>query len=105
MSYRGSFVTSYIYCEKCLEEVSKILICNQKYLCSQTIDSWENCGVDKLPIIAGKIGGLAEGEEIEAFEFDFIPKLEKVICHPMQIAVIPDSDCDAVVFNVGGSDV
>lgn len=89
MSERGSFVTEYIYCPKCLSAIKKILLRKEKYLCSVIIPSWEKR--QKLPIVAGKIGGLYSGEELNTFEYELNKKLAKVICHPLRIAVLPDS--------------
>lgn len=89
MSERGSFVTQYIYCDECLNAAKSILIGNEKYLCSSQIQSWTDEG-KMLPIIAGKVGGLYEGEELHDFECDYIPRLEKVICHPLRVAVLAD---------------
>lgn len=55
MSERGSFITEYIYCDKCFEACKQILLGNTKWLNSLQIH--------ELPIIAGKIGGLYCGEE------------------------------------------
>lgn len=89
MSERGSFVTEYIYCPKCFNAVREILLGNKKYLQSIEIPHWDG-DKEPLPIIAGKIGGLSEGEELATFEFGLIPKIENVICHKMRIAVLAD---------------
>ena len=99
MSQRGSFVTEYIYCEKCADAVESVLCSERhKFLCacrlpgysdpqigSETGQSW------KLPIIAGKVGGLYDGEESHVFEFELIPELAEVVCHPVTVAVLPES--------------
>ena len=90
MSDKGSFVTEYIYCEKCFEAAKSILIGQNKYLNSATVPHW-NPNSEELPIIAGKIGGLYEGEEIHTFESEFISKLEKVICHNIRIAILAET--------------
>ena len=82
MSERGSFTTEFIYCPHCLKAVQKILIGNEKRLNSITIPN--------LPIIAGKVGGSYQGEELTIFELEYIPILEEAICHPMRIAVLAD---------------
>ena len=89
MSERGSFVTEYCHCRKCLEVLKDVLIGNEKYLCSQQIKSWVEKHSD-MPIIAGKIGGLYSGEEIDTFEYEFIPKIRERICHKVTIAVISE---------------
>jgi hypothetical protein len=88
MSERGSFVTQYIYCGKCLEAVKEVLCGNDKYFKTQQLDSW--IAGEKLPIIAGKAGGLYSGEELHSFEFEYAPQLESKICHPLRIAVLAD---------------
>lgn len=92
MSERGSFVTEYIYCDKCLESAKKILLDNRKHFRSIVIPGWAFM-VDKheLPIIAGKVGGLYRGEELDAFDLYLRPHLSKVICHPLRIAVLAES--------------
>lgn len=87
MSERGSFVTEYIHCKACLEAVKDVLLANGKLLCSRQMDSWEGKG-EVLPIIAGKVGSTFAGGEVMVFEDDYIPQLEKRICHPVRIAVL-----------------
>jgi hypothetical protein len=88
MSERGSFCTQYVYCDKCFEAAKSVLLGQEKYLCSLVIPSWE--GGDKhLPIIAGKLGGLHAGEEIESME-KLAAELARRICHPLKIAVLAD---------------
>lgn len=89
MSERGSFVTEYIYCDKCLEACKRVLLANEKYLRGIIIPGWEGLKED-LPIIAGKIGGLYGGEELHTFEWYLIPELQKTICHPLRIAVLAE---------------
>ena len=88
MSERGSFVTEYIYCEKCFDILKELLLGNDKFLCSQQVLSWEKD--EFLPIIAGKIGGLFSNDEIFTFETEFIPDIEDRICHNIRIAVLAD---------------
>lgn len=100
MSERGSFVTEYIYCEKCADAVESLL-CSDPHegLCAQRLTGWPMPGgavegpeqTWKLPIIAGKVGGLYDGEEAQVFEFELIPKIAAVICHPVTVVVLPDS--------------
>ena len=91
MSERGSFITDFIYCEKCFEAIRKILLANGKFLQSVEIPHWNNKKGATLPIIAGKIGGSYPGDEIDTFACDFIPKIDKVICHDVRIAVLGES--------------
>lgn len=97
MSERGSFVTEYIYCDKCFEEAKKVLLGDTKTICSQTIASWDDAAPTdwdastELPIIAGKIGGGYRGEEFVFFENVLIPVLEKRICHTLRVAILAES--------------
>ena len=92
MSERGSFTTEYIYCKDCFEAVRKILEKDDKYLKGVQIPMWSgNETGEELPIIAGKIGGLHSGEELETFEFELNQEIAKVICHPVRIAVLAES--------------
>lgn len=102
MSERGSFVTSYIYCNECLTAVRSVLLGNKKYLCSRLIDSWEGTG-NVLPIIAGKIGGGFPGEEVMAMEA-YLTELAPKLCHSLHVAVIPDNG-DLAFFNVNDGDI
>lgn len=88
MSERGSFVTEYIYCSKCLEAAKLALLAKDKYLCSQQIHTWEEVG-DYLPIIAGKLGGLYAGEEVKTLK-DALKQSKAKPCHDVKIAVICD---------------
>ena len=88
MSERGAFTTEYIYCPKCLRLAKSVLLDNKKYLCSIQIPSWDGQNVKYLPIIAGKIGGLAKNEEIDSIQMMF---LNKKPCHKLRIAVICDT--------------
>lgn len=92
MSERGSFVTEYIYCQKCFSAAKDVLLGDSKFLCSQTIISWEvHPQPTEMPIIAGKVGGCGAGDEVRLFENELIPVLEQKICHDLRIVVIPDS--------------
>lgn len=90
MSQRGSFVTEYIYCDKCFEAAKKVLIADDKYLAATTISPWTGSSDKELPIIAGKIGGIYSGEEFVIFEKELLLELSKVICHPLRIAVLAE---------------
>lgn len=89
MSERGSFVTEFIYCERCLSEIEKILCHHEKYFHGIKIPHWSE-PEKALPIIAGKIGGLYPTEELHVFETLIMPKIAAVICHKLRIAVIAD---------------
>lgn len=87
MSERGSFVTEFIYCEKCFAAAKTVLIDQQKYLCSQVILA---PGGKEHPIIAGKVGGLYGCEELHDFE-GYSVELGALICHPLRIAVLAEA--------------
>ena len=89
MSERGSFVTEYIYCDKCFEAAKKVLLFDEKYLCSRVIDGWGD--EPPLRIIAGKVGGSHAEEEFLVFEFKLNHELSDIICHPLRIAVLGES--------------
>ena len=98
MIERGSFVTEYIYCDKCLEAAKKILIAGDKYLHGVEVSSWDKTSSQNLPIIAGKIGGRGSGDELITFEYEILPELSKVICHNMRVAVLGESG--ERIFNI-----
>lgn len=88
MSQRGSFVTQYIYCDKCFQAAKKVLLAANSELCSTTIPNWSTDGGPELPIIAGKIGH--QWSEAHAFEQEILPELDKVICHPLRVAILEE---------------
>ena len=91
MSERGSFVTEYIYCGACFEATKSVLLSDSKYLKGITIPHWSGSEGGEIQIIAGKIGGLYAGEELNTFEFLLIPQLADQLCHPMRIAVLAEA--------------
>lgn len=98
MSERGSFVTEFVYCDKCLEVLRDVLCTQQdKYLVAGQLPSWEPGKL--LPIIAGKIGGLYPGSEIHEFEIrlDF-----DRLCHDVRIAVLAEHG--EQIFKFGPND-
>jgi len=93
MSERGSFCTEYIYCKECFQAIKKLFLREDyqcKYFKAVVIPSYEPQIIDELPIIAGKVGGGYSGEEIFVFE-EMRYKIQIKLCHPLVIAVIPDS--------------
>jgi hypothetical protein len=85
MSERGSFVTEYIYCPRCLAKMEALLCCHDKYLHGVVIPSWDPRDRDPLPIIAGKVGCMTPGEEY----FNIVEALTPATapCHPVRLAV------------------
>jgi hypothetical protein len=92
MSERGSFCTEYVYCTKCLEVLRRHLLKDEKHFRGFSIPMWTGCTTPgDLPIIAGKIGGMAGGEEIIAMEFEYGEPLNAELCHRVRIAVMAES--------------
>lgn len=58
-------------------------------MCSTSIPGWGE--LKELPIIAGKIGGLWDGEEVFTLDVDLRGDIEKHICHPIRIAILADN--------------
>lgn len=90
MSERGSFVTQYMHCPKCLAAAKSVLLQDNKGLKGIEIPVAGGFG-GLYPIIAGKVGGLFAGEELQVFEIELIPLLEPVLCHPLRIAVLAEA--------------
>jgi len=101
MSERGSFVTEFIYCQKCFSAVESILVKADKYLTGVKVPHWNGSG-DNLPIIAGKIGGLAPEEELIVFEYEIKQMIEKHICHVVRVAVLAEQGHKIFVCTPGG---
>src|SRR3990172_8650436 len=93
MSERGSFVTEYIYCFKCFVAVSKILCQEGKDWDGSVLFPSGGVNTGGLPymVIAGKCGATSPGGEKLLFEEEIIPEIEKVICHPIRIAVLHET--------------
>lgn len=90
MSERGSFVTSYIYCNICFGIAKKIFL--DKKVLEDAVQ------INDLPIIAGRVHGTYAGEELHVMQ-SVIKEIEHLICHQFHVAVIPDS-ADPEVFLV-----
>jgi hypothetical protein len=109
MSERGSFVTEFVYCPKCLAALKQVLVDSRhdKYLSGAvlTVDYTARGQPDhrNIPIIAGKVGGLYPGEELDQFRFWLIPDIEKTICHPVRIAVLADTGSEIFTITPAGS--
>jgi hypothetical protein len=86
MSDRGSFITECIYCKKCFKAAKKILL--KKSLCACLIKGQNH--KPSLPIIAGRISELYSKGEIDVFKYEFVPELEKSLCHELRIAVLAE---------------
>ena len=90
MSERGSFVTEYIYCKKCFDAAWEVLNRDGKWLHATIANGY---GGDKAQtrIISGGIRGLFPRQEIDDFKHEIIPLLQKVICHPLRMAVLAET--------------
>ena len=84
MSERGSFVTEFIYCDECLAAAKKVLVQDHGGMRSKIISFPDR----DIPIIAGEVKGLYSGEELHAFEFELIEKLQASLCHDLRITVL-----------------
>jgi len=88
MSDRGSFITEFIYCDKCRRAAHDVLVIEDSHIWSQFIDSQP--GTHRW-IIAGKIKSGYPGGELIDMETKYGPMLEERICCPLRVAVIAES--------------
>lgn len=82
MSYRGSFVTEYIDCQRCYEAAIRAFESEVDY------QGWLLPQGPTRPIIAGFVKGQYPGEVFLQFEFVVQPLLEEAICHPLRVAML-----------------
>jgi len=99
MSERGSFCTEYIYCQLCFQAVKRALVKDDKFLRGIEIPMWTGGEEETLPIIAGKIGGSAPGDEMLFMEADIFPEMAEELCHNLRLVVLPDSN-ETVIYHV-----
>lgn len=95
MSDRGSFVTEYLYCEKCLLIAKEHLIKNEKHLKGIQIPSWKEN--EYLPIIAGKIGGVGSADIYDTI-FKKSEEIASKVCHSMRISLISEEGTPDWIF-------
>ena len=91
MSERGSFVTEWMYCDRCFQCVKKVLGQSEKHLTGIAIPRPHDNNLE-MPIVAGRIGGLYQGEEIDAMKELIKDHLEPILCHAVRIAVLSEHD-------------
>lgn len=96
MSERGSWITEYIYCSKCAEQFRRFLIETGAH---EPNKYWSGLEIVPGAIFAGRIGGLYSGEEPHAWE-ELQEKLRPMLCHPIRVAVIPESESAQGIYKV-----
>lgn len=97
MAWRGSFVTEYVYCNKCFEAVKHVMgkaAREHHRLYVHLLPITHNKEGIRFNILAGYIGvsGGWNGEILSLFEVQLQPEIEIGICHKMQIVIFPDTD-------------
>jgi hypothetical protein len=96
MSERGSVCSEFIYCTDCYNNVKELFekMNTGKYFNILPIRGYSSLDNPKKiiehQILAGNIGGLHIGEEIMSFQEEYVPEIEKVICHPMRFCVLAE---------------
>jgi len=94
VSERGSFATQLMYCDECRNRLKKVLCIGHKYLDGQLICE------DR--IIAGKLGSCGPGSDVAMFKYELFNE-ENAPCHPVRVALIPDTmDAEIVVVTPEG---
>lgn len=110
MSERGAFTTmNLVYCKDCEAGVRRVLeakaaLEGPKYF--HLAPQEEDPGL-RLKSIAGRVGGLAAGDEAHVFDVELRDEIEAAICHPLRIAVLcNDTRADTIVRYVprGGNE-
>ena len=92
MSERGSFVTQFVQCDECWDGVVWTLI-------DTDWDGWLEGKRVFERRVAGVVAGTWSGQELQDWEQKYAPELAKHICHPVRIAVLPDS-AEGVILTV-----
>lgn len=90
MSDHGSFITQVIWCDQCFEAAAGVLGWGDKASRPVLPGLPGEKGCRQPRIIAGRVSGLYQGEEIHIFQGQVLPDLAEVICHPIRIAVIAE---------------
>lgn len=92
MSERGSFVTSFVYCARCLEAVKSALE-------RHGLEWVPVAGAEGRGVIAGYIRAFYQGEELHIFEPIICELMETTRCH-FSIAVVGESASQ--IFDIKG---
>ena len=110
MSERGSFTTQYIYNDADYKIVRAALDRKQKYCCIGSPATWSNGEtIFEMPIVSGKVGGMAGGDEWEEVWDAFYglktetPISAVVMCDNGQMVVVgktPDGECAAFLLEI-----
>lgn len=92
MSERGVVCTEYIYCGECYS------------VCKEVLYRYGLIGVfpdtkPPIPIIAVRTHNTYSNQEVSMFELTIQPELEKVICHPVRLAIIGETGEILVTVN------
>lgn len=88
MSESCAFTTEFLYCAECLEACNSVLRDSASHLCIG--EGLEGPG---RPIVAGMIHSGYARQQLEMFEHELIPEIQKRMCagHTIAIAVLGDS--------------
>lgn len=91
MSERSAFVTEFIYCDDCCAAVRDVLV-------RQLGSEWV-APVWRYRIVAGFLGGLAAGDDVETLDLEYEARaaIEEAICHPLRIVVVQDGQGHALL--------
>lgn len=79
MSERGTVITQYVYCARCLGVAREVL------------DAELDATADLGAAIAGRISSSFSGGEILCFETEIAPRLQERLCHSLRVAVMADN--------------
>jgi len=85
MSDRGTYITDFIYCSKCLFIVESAFK-RQNF----NFNGCEKFGLGS-GFCYGRISGLYSGEEIDIFENEILPEIENNLCHKVRICIFPEA--------------
>lgn len=96
MSFRGSFVTEYIYCKRCFLCARYILV-DKYYAASAILPGRDN---KLLPIIVGNIRDSSDGDEVSSFEEEYVLRLSEIICHQLRISLLAENSEHDRVINI-----
>ena len=99
MSERGTYITEYFYCPKCLQVAREHLT---KTLHDDPVLLRFTDG--PFGALAGLVGGMYSGEEIDVIKNEVVEPLESLLCHPIRITVVADGIKEPKTFYVKGAE-